>query len=159
MFYFAVFICFVQILLRLILHALHEVFCMKYVCMRHKVFAWGCQVYSVTLPLYQVLQSRKCLISRLIVFGICECVLYMGITWSVLIPRIGALRKVKLWQIWTAPVANFNRLDLRLILVWFYKDGAFICINAGFYKVTLVKVCILVQKVVTLASGKRMPSR
>jgi hypothetical protein len=36
-----------------------------------------------------------------------------------------------------------------------YKDGALIFINAGFYKVTLVKVCILVQEVVTLASGKR----
>jgi hypothetical protein len=36
------------------------------------------------------------------------------------------------------------------------KDGAFFYANAGFYKVTLVKVCILVQKVVTLASDKRM---
>jgi hypothetical protein len=36
------------------------------------------------------------------------------------------------------------------------KDGAFLCLNASFHKVTLVKVCTLVQKVVTLASGKRM---
>ncbi len=35
-----------------------------------------------------------------------------------------------------------------------YKDGAFLCLNAGFYKITLVKVCTLVQKVVILASGK-----
>ncbi len=37
-----------------------------------------------------------------------------------------------------------------------YKDGALIFINAGFYKVTLVKVCIIVQKVENLASGKRV---
>jgi hypothetical protein len=36
-----------------------------------------------------------------------------------------------------------------------YKDGALIFINAGFYKITLVKVCILVQMVENLASGKK----
>ncbi len=53
--------------------------------------------------------------------GICEC----GCIWkyleSVLIPRIGTLRKVELWRIWTAHVANFNILQLHLIVVWFKK--------------------------------------
>jgi hypothetical protein len=39
----------VQFLLRLVLHAVHELFCMKCFCMRYKVFSWGCQIYSVTL--------------------------------------------------------------------------------------------------------------
>ncbi len=53
-----------------------------FLCMRSKVYEWGCQVYSVTLPLYQVLQSCECQVSRLIVHGVWECVLYMEIPWK-----------------------------------------------------------------------------
>ena len=46
-------------------------------------------------------------------------------------------------------------LKLHIILVWCKRQGI-LCLNAGFYRITLVKVCTLVQKAVILASGKRM---
>ncbi len=49
-------------------------------------------------------------------------------------------------------------LKLHLIVVWCRRRGI-LGLSAGFYWVTLVKVRNLVQKVVTLASGKRMLSR
>jgi hypothetical protein len=70
--------------------------------MRYKIFSWGCQIYSVALIVASGLVICGMLKFKLVVFGICECVLYMEIFEKALVPRIGTFAKS-----WT--LADLNR--------------------------------------------------
>jgi hypothetical protein len=98
---FRSFVCFVYfLLLRLILHALHELFCIKYFACVIKYLHGG--VKFTLSHCRSGFVSSECLISRLVVSGICECVLYMEINWECIITADRSLAK-------SVIVADLNR--------------------------------------------------
>jgi len=93
--------------------------------------------------------------SRFIVFGICECVLYMEILKMFEYRGSEPCEKLDFSGFEPHMLRILIYLKLHPVLVWCKRRGS-LRFKSGLYRITLVKVRTLVQKVVTLVAGKRM---